>query len=161
MALVRAWKPGQSQGKPQVNPRFFVGNTWKPGGSHHFWEIPGNSRWRTTVCSVGKITFILVKQYSHIFEVPGAVWKRYADAEESRREMGRCPADSFTPGKNQVNTRWAHSDLSDRVFPGGKLEFQEIPGIYKKNGTEGIPTNTLGKDWGKTGEILDFSRPVW
>ena len=58
-------KPGFAQVFPWVNAGF-------PTRMLHFGEIMGNGRWRVTVCSVGKITFILVKGNSHIFEVPCA-----------------------------------------------------------------------------------------
>ena len=80
--MVKPWKhgpgasletrriPGGKPGESQVFPWDLPG---KPVGWHHFGEIPENSRLRKTACTVGKITFLLVKPRTHIFEVPGAV----------------------------------------------------------------------------------------
>ena len=70
-ALVKCGKTGFPQGKTRGKPCFPQVSPWGKAGIParmlHIGEIMGNGRWRKTVCSVGKITFILVKGNSHIF----------------------------------------------------------------------------------------------
>ena len=63
-----------------------------------------NTRWHETGCAVGKITYILVKGWTHIFAVPGTPGARCRIPGKSGRGNALSVASRFLPGHYQVKT---------------------------------------------------------
>ena len=130
--------PGKHQGiswgkagEKHSKRRRFLEITWKLPGSFRvicrkyarLGDFMENTRWHKTVCTVGKITFILVKGQSHIFAVFGTPGK-------GCRISGKT-----APGKCQK----CHLQVSPWEFPGGKRKSPSVGSFQGISRREGFP----------------------
>ena len=92
---IPGWKQTGFQENTRQTPGVCLVFSWNQVGNG---KSPENPRLHKTVGSVGKIRFILVKRYSHIFAVLCAVENRCRISWDPSRGNTRDLADRFPPG---------------------------------------------------------------